>query len=201
MVKSKVIEHVLNIVKEKGVLRPRELDAYGIPREYLRRLHDRGQIVRVGRGLYVLPDAEVTEHHTLTQAAKRVPHGIICLLSALQFHGLTTQMPFEVWMAIEPKAKQPKVDKPVMRFLRFSGPSYKEGIEQHTIEGVQIKVYNPPKSVADCFKFRNKIGLDVALESLRDCLRQRKCTADSLWKYARICRVANIMKPYIEAML
>lgn len=201
MMKSTVLEQILNIIKVKGVLRPRELDAYGIPREYLRRLHERGRIVRVGRGLYVLPDAEVTEYHTITQAAKRVPHGIICLLSALQFHGLTTQMPFEVWMAIESKARQPKVDQPVMRFVRFSGAAYEEGIEQHTIEGVQVKVYNPPKTVADCFKFRNKIGLDVALEALRDCLRQKKCTADSLWKYARICRVANVVKPYLEVTL
>ena len=194
-------EQVIEVVKEKGVLRPRDLDSYGIPREYLSRLCERGLLQRVGRGLYVLADAEVTEYQTLAEASKRVPQGVLCLLSALQFHGLTTQAPFEVWMALEQKAWQPQVDRPRMRFVRFSGPAFESGVEEHRIKGVPVKVYCPAKTVVDCFKYRNKIGLDVALEALRDCRSQRKCTNDELWQYAKVCRVANVMKPYLEATL
>jgi len=194
-------EQVIEVVKEKGVLRPKDLDSYGIPREYLSRLCERGLLQRVGRGLYVLADAEVTEYQTLAEAAKRVPQGVLCLLSALQFHGLTTQAPFEVWMALEQKAWQPQVDRPRMRFVRFSGPAFESGVEEHRIEGVLVKVYCPAKTVADCFKYRNKIGLDVAMEALRDCRSQRKCTNDELWRYAKVCRVAKVMKPYLEAIL
>ena len=194
-------EHVMEIVREKGVLRPRDLDEYGIPREYLSRLCERGVLERVGRGLYVLADAEVTEHHTLAEACKRVPQGVLCLLSALQFHGLTTQAPFEVWMALEQKAWQPQIDRPRMRFVRFSGPSFKSGIEEHQIERVPVRLYKSAKTVADCFKYRNKIGIDVALEALRDCRSQRKCSNDELWQYAKVCRVAKVMRPYLEATL
>jgi predicted transcriptional regulator of viral defense system len=194
-------EQVIEVVREKGVLRPRDLDSYGIPREYLSRLCERGLLQRVGRGLYVLADAEVTEYQTLAEASKRVPQGVLCLLSALQFHGLTTQAPFEVWMALEQKAWQPQVDRPRMRFVRFSGPAFESGVEEHRIKGVPVKVYCPAKTVVDCFKYRNKIGLDVALEALRDCRSQRKCTNDELWQYAKVCRVANVMKPYLEATL
>jgi predicted transcriptional regulator of viral defense system len=194
-------EQVIEVVKEKGVLRPKDLDSYGIPREYLSRLCERGLLQRVGRGLYVLADAEVTEYQTLAEASKRVPQGVLCLLSALQFHGLTTQAPFEVWMALEQKAWQPQVDRPRMRFVRFSGPAFESGVEEHRIKGVPVKVYCPAKTVVDCFKYRNKIGLDVALEALRDCRSQRKCTNDELWRYAKVCRVANVMKPYLEATL
>lgn len=194
-------EQVIEVVKEKGVLRPRDLDSYGIPREYLSRLCERGLLQRVGRGLYILADAEVTEYQTLAEASKRVPQGVLCLLSALQFHGLTTQAPFEVWMALEQRAWQPQVDRPRMRFVRFSGPAFESGVEEHRIEGVLVKVYCPAKTVADCFKYRNKIGLDIAMEALRDCRSQRKCTNDELWQYAKVCRVAKVMKPYLEAIL
>jgi predicted transcriptional regulator of viral defense system len=201
MAKKSRKEQIIEVVKEKGVLRPKDLDSYGIPREYLSRLCERGLLQRVGRGLYVLADAEVTEYQTLAEASKRVPQGVLCLLSALQFHGLTTQAPFEVWMALEQKAWQPQVDRPRMRFVRFSGPAFESGIEEHRIKGVPVKVYCPAKTVADCFKYRNKIGLDVALEALRDCRSQRKCTNDELWQYAKVCRVAKVMKPYLEATL
>lgn len=191
---------ILEIVKRLGVLRPRDLDEYGIPRIYLRRLHDRQLLRRVGRGLYVLADVEATEYHTFAQACKRVPHGVVCLLSALRFHDLTTQAPFEVWMAIDEKTWLPKVKYPVMRFVRFSGSALTEGIEEHQVEGVQVRVYNPAKTVVDCFKYRNKIGIDVAMEALRDCRQQRKCTVDQLWNYGRICRVTKVMKPYLEAI-
>jgi predicted transcriptional regulator of viral defense system len=192
-------QQILEIVGEAGVLRPRDLDAHGIPRIYLSRLCERGLLDRVGRGLYVLPDADVSEHHTLAEAGKRVPHGVVCLLSALRFHGLTTQSPSEVWLAIESKAWRPQVDHPPLRFVRFSERTLEAGVEEHSIEGVLVRIYNPAKTVADCFKYRNKIGLDVALEALRDCRRLRKCSNDELWHYAKICRVANVMRPYMEA--
>ena len=192
-------QRILDIVGQAGVLRPRDLDAHGIPRIYLSRLCERGLLQRVGRGLYVLPNADVSEHHTLVEACKRVPHGVVCLLSALRFHGLTTQSPHEVWLAIGSKVWRPQVDHPALRFFRFSARSLEAGVEEHSIEGVIVRVYNPAKTVADCFKYRNKIGLDVALEALRDCRRQGRCTNDELWHYAKICRVANVMRPYMEA--
>ncbi len=192
-------QRILEIVEQAGVLRPRDLDAHRIPRIYLSRLCDRGLLQRVGRGLYVLPNADVSEHHTLAEAGKRVPHGVVCLLSALRFHGLTTQSPSDVWLAIGDKAWRPRVDYPPLRFVRFSARALETGVEEHSIEGVLVRVYNPAKTVADCFKYRNKIGLDVALEALRDCRRQRRCTNDELWHYAKICRVANVMRPYMEA--
>ena len=199
--KQKRTQQILEIARRVGVLRPRDLDIYDIPRVYLRRLHDRKLLLRVGRGLYVLPDVKASEHHTLAEACKRVPHGVLCLLTALQFHGLTTQAPFEVWMAIERKAWLPQVNRPAIRFVRFSGKALTEGVEGHRIEGVLVKVYSPAKTVVDCFRYRNKIGLDVALEALRDCRRSRRCTMDDLWHYAQICRMAKVMKPYFEAMV
>jgi len=192
-------QRILEIVAQAGVLRPRDLDKHGIPRIYLSRLCERG-LLRVGRGLYVLPNADVSEHHTLAEACKRVPHGIVCLLSALRFHGLTTQSPYEVWLAIGSKVWRPQVDYPTFRFVRFSARALEAGVEEHSIEGVTVRVYNPAKTVADCFKYRNKIGLDVALEALCDCRRQRRCTNDELWHYAKICRMANVMRPYMEAI-
>ena len=191
---------ILDLAKQQGVLRPRDLTPYEIPRVYLGRLVADGLLRRVGRGLYIGADADPTEHHSLAEACKRVPHGIICLLSALQFHDLTTQLTYEIWMTISQTARLPKVDQPAIRFHRFSGPALIEGVEEYRIEGVLVKVYNPAKTVADCFKYRNKIGLDVAIEALKDCLYQRKATPSELWDYAKVCRMTNVMKPYVEAM-
>lgn len=193
-------ERVLELVKRAGVLRPRDLDPHHIPRQYLYLLHRRGLVRRVGRGLYVAADADVTEHHSLAQACKRVPHGVVCLLSALRFHDLTTQAPFEVWMAIDEKARVPKQDALHLHIVRFSGKALTSGIEQHSIERVPVQVYSPAKTVVDCFKYRNKIGLEVALEALRDCWRQRRGTMDELWEYAKICRMTNVMRPYLESL-
>ncbi len=125
---------------------------------------------------------------------------MVCLLSALQNHHLTTQAPFEVWLAIAEKARLPKIEYPPLRVVRFSGPSLSFGIEEHEVDGVRVRVYSPAKTVADCFKYRNKIGLDVAIEALRDCLRQRKATRDELWSAAKVCRMSNVMRPYLEAV-
>ena len=199
--KAATIDKILKIVKENGVIRPRDLESHGIPRKYLNHMYRKGLLSRVGRGLYVPSDVDPTEHHTIAEVCKRVPGGVVCLISALQFHGLTTQMPFEVWMAIDHKARYPREPQLPIRIVRFSGQALNSGIDDSSIEGVPVKVYNPAKTVADCFKFRNKIGLDVALEALRECLRQRKCTNDDLWRYGKICRVLNVMKPYLEALL
>lgn len=193
-------QKTLDLVREAGVLRPRDLAAHGITREELIRLYRRGLLQRPARGLYMLADADVTEHHMLAEACKRVPHGIVCLLSALQFHDLTTQAPFEIWLALDPKARRSKAADLPLRIVRFSGNALTEGIEEHVVEGVAVRVYNPAKTVADCFKYRNKVGLDVALEALRETWRSRRCTMDDLWHYATVCRVTNVMRPYLEAL-
>lgn len=194
---SEILDHV----RRAGVLRPRDLQAAGIPGSYLARLAHRGLLTRVDRGLYTLPEAEVGEHYSLAEAAKRVPRGVICLLSALRYHGLTTQSPFEVWMAIGEKDRRPKVAGQVLRTVRFSGEAQRAGIETHVIDGVPVRIYSPGKTVADCFKYRNKIGVDVAIEALKDCVEQRRCTPDELAEYARICRVSNVMRPYMESVM
>jgi len=183
------------------VLRLKDLAPHGIHPEYIRRLVAEGVLVRSGRGLYMAADADVTENHTLAEASKRVPHGVICLLTALRFHNIGTQTPHEVWMAIDRKASKPRVDYPPLRIVRFSGLPQTEGIEKHKIEGVAVRVYSLAKTVADCFKYRNKIGLEVALEALRECWRERRCTADDLTHYAKVCRVWNVMRPYLEAIV
>jgi len=191
---------VLELVRKAGMLRPRDLDPLGIPRTYLSRLHKAGRLERIGRGLYVLPSADATEHRTLAEAAKRVPNGVICLLSALRFHELTTQAPFEVWIAIGEKAWRPRGEHPRLRVVRFSETALNEGVDVQKLEGVPVRVFNPAKTVADCFKYRNKIGLDVAIEALRECWKERRCKMDDLWHYADVCRVRNVMRPYLEAL-
>jgi predicted transcriptional regulator of viral defense system len=192
-------QRVLDLARQHGVLHARDLRPAAIPREYLVRLCAQGRLLKTGRGIYVLPDAEVTPNHSLASMAKLVPHGVVCLLSALQFHGIGTQAPHEVWLAIDRRRAKPRVDRPRMRVIRFSGRALADGIEEHKVEGVPVRIYSPAKTVADCFKYRNKLGLDVALEALRESLRARKCTADQLWGFAKTCRVAGVMRPYMEA--
>ncbi len=193
-------ERVLELVQRTGVLRPRDLDADGIPREYLRRLLDEGLLERTGRGLYVVAGSKPTPNHTLAEVCKRISHGVVCLLSALRFHELTTQAPFEVWLAIDEKARLPKVDYPPIRIVRFSGKALQFGVQEHRIERVAVRVYSPAKTIADCFKYRNKTGLDVALKALRDCWKQRRTTMDELLAAAEVCRAANVMRPYLESL-
>ncbi len=171
-----------------------------VPREYLRRLCEAGELVQVGRGLYVLPSAHATEHHALAQASTRVPRGVVCLLSALHFHGLTTRAPHEVWLAIDPKAHRPIVHQPPLRVARFSGVARTMDIETHSIEGVDVCVYGAAKTVVDCFKYRSKLGLDVALEALRAFKRVRPGGMDDLSRAASACRIATVLRPYLEAL-
>jgi predicted transcriptional regulator of viral defense system len=193
-------KQVLDIMEKVGIIRPKDLELQGIPREYLVRLRKLGLVKKTGRGLYIKSDMKPGEHYSLAEAAKKVPKGVICLLSALNFHNLTTEIPFEIWMAIDVKAWLPKRDAIPLRIVRFSKEALTAGIEEHIVEGVRVRIYNPAKTVADCFKFRNKIGLDTALESLRECWRQKRCTIDQIWKYAGLCRVANVMRPYLDSL-
>ncbi|MGX2040281.1 type IV toxin-antitoxin system AbiEi family antitoxin domain-containing protein [Methylocaldum sp. MU1018] len=192
-------EAILDLAQTRGLIRPRDLTALGLPRVALTRLVRSGRLVRVGRGLYALPDRPVSEHTSLAEVARKHPRAIVCLLSALRFHDLTTQSPFQVWIAIPNKARAPRVAYPPLKIVRFSGTSLTEGIEEHVIDGVRVRITDIAKTVADCFKFRNKIGLDVALEALRAAWKQQRVSMDDLWFYARMCRVANIMRPYLES--
>jgi len=198
MTKRSKMQEVVALTRRHGILRPRDLAPARIPRSYLQRLVERGVLERTGRGLYRLADHDAAEHHSLAEGCKRVPHGVICLLSALRFHDLTTQAPFEVWMAIDLKARAPVAGYPPLRIVRMSGEARTTGIEEHRVEGVVVRVYSSAKTVADCFKYRNKVGLDVAIEALRDYRRARG-NADDLWRHARVCRVANVIRPYLEA--
>ena len=190
---------VLALARRQGVLRPRDLVAPGLSREVLRRLVAEGRLERRARGLYVLPGAG-GEHETLAAAAARVPHGVVCLLSALRLYGLTTQTPAAVWMAVDRKAHAPRAPELPLRVVRFSGAALTEGVEVRVLGGVRVRVYGAAKTVADCFKYRRKLGVDVAVEALRDYLRTRAGTVDDLWRYAAVCRVSNVMRPYLEAM-
>lgn len=184
--------------KKAPVQRMRDLESLGISRPRVRSLVDQGILEKASRGLYVLRSADVSENRTLAEVGKKVPHGVICLLSALRFHDLTTQSPHQVWVALERSAWTPKVDHISLKIVRYSGEAFEEGHQEHLIEGVPVRITSPAKTVADCFKYRNKIGLDVALEALREVRRKRLCTMEELMHFARICRVANVMKPYLE---
>jgi len=194
-------DKVLELVRKAGVLRPRDLDPYGIPRTCLSRLCAAGKLQRIGRGLYTLAEAGATEHRAFAEVCKRAPNGVICLLSALRFHELTTQMPFEVWLAIGEKAWRPRIEYPPLRVVRFSEVTLRAGVEEHRIEGVTVSIYSSAKTIADCFKYRNKIGLDVAIEALRECWQSRRCSMDDLWHFADVCRVRNVMRPYLESLV
>jgi predicted transcriptional regulator of viral defense system len=189
------------LLQQQGMIRPQDLREHGLALSSLYWLNQQGKVMRTGRGLYCLPGTEFSENHSLAEACKRVPHGVVCLISALRFHTLGTQSPFEVWLAIDGKARRPQVDYPPLRIVRFSGLALTEGVEEYLIEGATVSVYSPAKTIADCFKYRHKIGLDVAIEALRECRRERRCTERDLWRYAQICRVAKVMKPYLEATI
>lgn len=193
------IRKALALARKLGVLRPRDLRAAGLRREYVQRLLARGQLERIGRGLYAAPAAKVSAHRSLAEVSKATPQGVVCLLSALRYHGLTTQHPSEVWLALPSKAWRPRRTPFPVRVVYFSDAAQRSGIETQTIDGVAVRIYSPAKTVADCFKFRNKIGIDVAVEALRDYLKKHRGGVDALWRYAKICRVQRVMQPYLEA--
>lgn len=190
----------LSLAKANKVVRVAELSERGIPRVVLTRLTRDGKLVRIGRGVYALPNRAISENESLLDVATRSSQGVFCLLTALRIHNLTTQSPFEVWLAIPNKAQPPKVDSVSLRVIRLSKKTLSEGIETHMVDGIPIRVYCIAKTVVDCFKFRNKIGLDVALEALQEAWRGKKLQMDELWYYARICNVETIIRPYIESL-
>jgi predicted transcriptional regulator of viral defense system len=193
-------QQVLEIVHRAGMVRARDLMEHGISPTHLQRLYEQGLLLRSGRGVYLPAEAEMEESTTLAEVALRVPAGVVCLLSALQFHGLTTQLPHQVWIALPLRANTPRLDYPPVRVVHLSGEALTTGIEEKRIGNATVHIYCPAKTIADCFKFRNKIGLDVALEALRDCWNKRRATIDELWRYAKICRIANVMRPYLESI-
>ena len=192
---------VLKLARRQSGVTAREIASAGIHRQALSRLVEAGQLERVVRGLYRLPEQSVTEHHGLVLANASVPKGTICLISALQFHGIGTQLPSEIWIAIDRRARRPALQYPPLRVFRFSGAALTEGVESHRIEGQSVRIYSVAKTLADCFKYRNKIGLDVAMEALRESWRARRFTVDELDRYAHICRVQRVMQPYLETLM
>ncbi|MGO6719148.1 type IV toxin-antitoxin system AbiEi family antitoxin domain-containing protein [Rhizobium ruizarguesonis] len=189
----------LDLLKARGMLRLKHFVAEGIGPETLARLVREEAVVRPARGLYQLPDTQAEAAHALAEAAVLVPKGVVCLTSALQYHELTLQMPSAVWMAIDRTAWRPKIDYPPIKFVRFKGSALTEGVERHRIEGVEVPITNPARSIVDCFRYRTKVGLDVAMEGLREGLRRRKTTSDDLWTYAKEARIWSTMRPYVEA--
>jgi hypothetical protein len=194
-------DQALQVIQELGLARPKELEARGITRVHLARLVRQGRVGRLGRGIYAIAGHEPTAEHTLAHVAKLVPQGVLCLLTALRFHELTTQSPAEVWLALPEKARIPKLEYPRLRIARFSGLALTEGIDEHMVEGVPLRVYSPAKTVADCFKYRNKVGIDVAVEALRDFDRSHRGGATELAHFAEICRVSRVMQPYLDAIV
>ena len=192
---------LLPLLDSSSVLRTSDLAALGLPRTVLAVPLAQGAISRIGRGIYSVTGHEVTEHHSLAQAAAHVPQGVICLLSALVVHGMTTQSPHEVWMALDGNTRRPVVGSPTLRIVRFGGPALTEGVESRMIDGISVRLTTAAKTVADCFKFRNKVGIAVAVEALRDGLAKRLFTLQELDLMAHVCRVHNVLKPYLEALI
>ena len=193
-------QRVLDLARQKGLLRASDLDTINAPRIVLTRLTAAGLLDKVGRGLYRLPSHPGSEHEGLETIATKVPQAVFCLLTALQFHELTTQLPRQIWIAMPRGSHIPRIEYPPIKMVQMTGKVYTSGIDEHLRDGVKLRVYSAAKTVVDCFKHRNKIGLDVALEALKDVRAQRKATTDELWHYAKICRVSNVMRPYLEAI-
>jgi predicted transcriptional regulator of viral defense system len=193
-------QQIIELARTHAVIRPCDLETQGLSRVALTRLVKKGLLSRIGRGLYAIPNRTVSEHGSLAEVASKHPQAIICLLSALRFHDLTTQSPFEVWLGIPNKARAPRMDYPPLHIVRYTGTALTEGAEEHWVDGVQVRVTSVARTVADCFKFRNKIGLDVALEALQESWREKRVSMDELWYFASLCRVSNVMRPYMESL-
>jgi predicted transcriptional regulator of viral defense system len=188
-------------LKQGGILKTKEAIRVGIHPRTLYEMLNAGVLERLNRGLYRLADLPPLGNPDLVSVSLKVPHGVICLISALHYHDITTQIPHEIYLALGRGTEPPRLDHPPIRIFWFTGRAFAEGVEMHKIDGIPIHIYSPEKTVVDCFKYRNKIGLDVAIEALRECWRNRRCTMDQLWYYAKICRVTNVMRPYLEAVI
>ena len=191
----------LNLFGQGGLVRMPDLRDAGVGPETVARLVREGTVIRVARGLYELAGTIPDPRRSLAEASALVPKGVICLTSALQFHELTLQMPSAVWMAIDRTGWKPQVDYPSIRIVRFSGQALTGGVKRHLIEGIEVPIFEPAKSIVDCFRYRNKIGLDIALEGLREGLRSGRVTPDQLWEFSQTARVWSVMRPYVEAMV
>lgn len=191
---------VLQLARRAKSVTRQDIAAAGIHTQTLSRLVKDGALERVSRGRYRLPDAPVTEHHGLALVASAVPKGVVCLISALNFHQIGTQLPAAVWIALDRRTRRPALRFPPLHVVRFGGPALSQGVESHRIEGTTVRVYNVAKTLADVFKYRNKIGLDVALEALREAWQARRFTMGEIHRYARVCRVERVMRPYLEAL-
>ena len=195
--KIRAKEPAIEIIRRMGIVRPVDLEIFGITRARLYSLCKKVWL-SAAAGIYVARNHALTAEHALAQAAKLVPSGVLCMLTALRFHGLTTQSPAEVWIALQEKARKPRLDYPRLRIVRFSGAALTEGIEAHSVEGVNIRDDSAAKTVVDCFRFRNKIGIDIAVEALRDFSRMHRGGANELARFVRICRVTRVMQPYLH---
>jgi len=194
------IKTALKIFKKNKVMRSAEIFEAGIQPRTLYQMRDEGLLVQEGRGLYRLAGEQTWSDPDLAVVSLRIPKGVICLISALYFHKFTTQIPHEVYVALPRDSERPRIQHPPTRFFWISPKPFKAGIEKHTIDNVEVKVYGVAKTIADCFKFRNKIGMDVALEALQEGLRQKLCMPEEILRFARIDRVEQIMLPYLEAL-
>ena len=194
-------EQILEIAKKYGVIRGSDIENVGISRSYLNILWKEGLLDKLGRGVYMSKETPITEHINLIEISKRVPNAVVCLISSLDFHNITTQIPHKIWLALPRGAWSPKIEYPPIEITYIANDAYLFGIEEHQINGSTVKVYTPAKTVADCFKFRNKIGLDVAIEALKDAWRAKKININELMDAAKVNRVANVMRPYIEAII
>lgn len=200
--KTAVAGRALEIASRQGIARARDFTAAGIAPVYIKQLTEEGRLIRLRRGLYQLPEVAGTDaNHDLAEVSKLAPGAVVCLLSALRFHGLTTQLPPRIWLMIPHKARAPRIDSPGLVIVRASSPAVlRHGVTAETIEGVSVPITSPAKTVADCFKYRNRVGIDVAIEALQDLLHTRKGTRDELTKYATIDRVATILNPFLDAL-
>lgn len=192
---------VLTLVQKSGFVRARELKQAGLRSTELGKLVSQGELIRLERGVYTSAGRPVSEHDSIAVVAIKYPRAVFCLLTALRIHDLTTQSPHEVWVAIDIKARAPALDYPPIRTMRFSGAALHEGNEQRSMDGiVQLSVTSIEKTITDCFKFRNKIGVDIAIEALRQAWEEKRINMDKLWRCAQICRVHNVMRPYLEIL-
>ncbi|KXB06709.1 hypothetical protein AKJ54_01175 [candidate division MSBL1 archaeon SCGC-AAA382K21] len=193
------MKKVLELVEEKGIIRPKDLQEEGLPKKYIYRLYDQGKLEKIDRGLYKLAGKSFSENEMMLSVARKSPDAAFCLLTALRFYEMTTQNPHQIWVAIHHKDKEPSINVP-LKVVRMTGKSLKGGIEKREVDNVPIRVFNPAKTVADCFKFRNKIGLEVALEALREYKSKDMGTMSELWEFAKVDRVQNVIQPYAESM-
>ena len=193
-------QKLLRLFRNEGLVRSREVERGGLPRWMLYELVKAGTVSRMGRGLYSLTNSKPTENHSYAEAIKRAPSGVLCLLSALRFHGLTMENPVEVWVAVPHGSWRSRSSGIKMRTVQLSDKGLTVGVERYRIEGVTVPVTNVARTITDCFKFRNKIGTDVALEALREAWRKKLFTMDELWGYIRILRMSRVMMPYLEAI-